>query len=400
VWGALLGTVLGAVVAVGCGPGFGPDGKQQELPAVVATTMSAPRVSRAVISVTPADGARDVPATGPLVVTVAGGTLTEVLVQSGDGTLVPGTVSADARAWWPAGPLLPATPYTVDAYAIDAAGHPSAKHISFTTVVPKDHLIGFATPANGATVGTGMIITVRFNRPVEDRAAVERGVTVTSDPPVRVVGHWFGDQRLDLRPAEYWQAGTRVTLRLRLRDVRAAPGVYGTQSRTIAFTIGRDQRSTVDAATHVMTVRRAGVVLRTLPVSAGSPQHTTYNGVMVIAEKFPLTRMDSRTVGFGGEYDIPDVPHAMRLTRSGTFVHGNYWSPSGVFGTTNVSHGCIGLQDTKGGSPDTPAGWFYLHSLIGDPIRVLHSHDSVVAPDNGMGGWNLTWEQWRAGSAL
>jgi len=39
--------------------------------------------------------------------------------------------------------------------------------------------------------------------------------------------------------------------------------------------------------------------------------------------------MNGRTVGFGGEYDIPDVPHAMRLTTSGTFVHGNYWSPSG-----------------------------------------------------------------------
>jgi lipoprotein-anchoring transpeptidase ErfK/SrfK len=121
---------------------------------------------------------------------------------------------------------------------------------------------------------------------------------------------------------------------------------------------------------------------------------------MVVAEKFPLTRMDSRTVGFGGEYDIPDVPHAMRLTRSGTFVHGNYWSPPGVFGAANVSHGCIGLQDTKGGGTDTPAGWFYLHSLIGDPIRVVNSRDTVVAPDNGMSGWNLTWAQWTAGSAL
>ncbi|MGW2992727.1 hypothetical protein ACWDA9_13555, partial [Streptomyces sp. NPDC001193] len=31
-----------------------------------------------------------------------------------------------------------------------------------------------------------------------------------------------------------------------------------------------------------------------------------------------VTRMNGQTVGFGGEYDIPDVPHAMRLTTSGT----------------------------------------------------------------------------------
>ena len=39
-----------------------------------------------------------------------------------------------------------------------------------------------------------------------------------------------------------------------------------------------------------------------------------------------VTRMNSQTVGFGGEYDIPDVPHAMKLTDSGTFLHGNYWA--------------------------------------------------------------------------
>ncbi|WP_263984966.1 Ig-like domain-containing protein [Streptomyces sp. HPF1205] len=397
----MLGTVLGAVVAVGCGPGFGSDGKRVPPPVPAATAgAQRPQDSRAVIAVSPEDGAKDVPPAGPLAVTVTGGTLTEVSVQSGDGAAVPGTVSPDARTWRPDAALLPATPYTVDAYAVDADGHATARHTTFTTLVPRDDLIGFPTPANGATVGTGMIITVRFNRPVIERAAVERGVTVTSDPPVRVVGHWFGDRRLDLRPAAYWRPGTHVTLALRLRDVRAAPGVYGTQVRTVAFTIGRDQRSTVDAATHIMTVRRDGTVIRTLPVSAGSPEHTTYNGVMVIAEKFALTRMDSRTVGFGGEYDIPDVPHAMRLTRSGTFVHGNYWSPPDVFGATNVSHGCIGLRDTKGGSADTPAGWFFTHSLVGDPIRVVNSHDATVSPDNGMGGWNLTWQEWVAGSAL
>ncbi|SHN35058.1 L,D-transpeptidase [Actinacidiphila paucisporea] len=397
--GAGAGAVLCVLAIGGCGAGAGGGAGPDAKPADRATA-AAPELSRAVITVAPGDGAKDVPAGGPLAVTVADGTLSGVTAQAADGTPLNGTLSADRRSWHPAGRLALATQYTVDALAVDPQGRTAAKHAVFTTVVPQHTVIGFFTPEEGATVGDGMIVTLRFNRPVADRAAVERGVTVGAEPAATVVGHWFGDQRLDLRPADYWQPGTRVTLRLRLRDVEAAPGVYGTQSKDVHFTIGRDQRSTVDAAAHTMTVRRGGRVVRSLDVSTGAPGHTTYNGVMVIAEKFPVTRMDSRTVGFGGEYDIPDVPHAMRLTRSGTFVHGNYWSDPAVFGRTNVSHGCVGLLDTKGGGPDTPAGWFFTHSLIGDPIRVVNSHDTTVAPDNGMSGWNLTWQQWTAGSAL
>jgi lipoprotein-anchoring transpeptidase ErfK/SrfK len=110
--------------------------------------------------------------------------------------------------------------------------------------------------------------------------------------------------------------------------------------------------------------------------------------------------MDGRTVGFGGEYDIADVPHALRLTDSGTFLHGNYWSDEDVFGSDNVSHGCVGLLDVQGGNSDTPAGQFFDRTLIGDVVEVVNSKDKQVAPDNGLGGWNLDWTRWKAGSAL
>ncbi|MEW2522486.1 L,D-transpeptidase [Actinacidiphila alni] len=386
------------MLVAGCG-GSGGSGDDKG-PGPDGTADSASHVSRAAIDVAPGDGAKDVPAAGGLRVTVDGGTLTGVTARTADGTAVPGALSDDAHTWRPTGRLSLATRYSVDAYAVDDQGRPAAKHADFTTTVPQHTFIGFFTPENDSTVGVGMIVSLKFNRPITDKKAVEDGVRVTASPSVPVTGHWFGSQRLDLRPRDYWAAGTRVTLRLRLRDVEGAPGVYGTQSKDVHFTIGRDQRSTVDAAAHTLVVRRGGTVLRTLPASTGAPAHTTYDGVMVIAEKYAVTRMNGQTVGFGGEYDIPDVPHAMRLTSSGTFVHGNYWSPAGVFGTTNVSHGCIGLRDVKGGSSQTPAGWFFDHSLIGDPIRVLNSHDRTVAADNGMGGWNLSWEQWQAGSAL
>jgi lipoprotein-anchoring transpeptidase ErfK/SrfK len=354
------------------------------------------------IRISPDDGSRAVRADRRLRVTVAEGRLESVTVvrsQDARDSPVPGHLLADETVWEPDEPrLVLAAEYTVDAVALDGHGRRSARHASFTTFVPGRRFVAYVTPEDHATVGTGMIVSLRFNRKIEDRAAVERAVRVTARPAVEIRPHWFGRDRLDFRPEKYWKPGTRVTVALRLRDVEGAPGVYGLQYRTVSFTVGRSQVSLVDAARHTMQVRRDGRLLATVPVTAGAPGTTTYNGKMVVMERLEVTRMDSRTVGFGGEYDIPDVPHALRLTASGTFVHGNYWAPDAP-GHVNVSHGCVGLRDVKGGGSDTPAGWFFDRSLVGDVIEVVHSDDKKVAPDNGLGGWNMSWRDWTAGGA-
>ncbi|WP_327164314.1 Ig-like domain-containing protein [Streptomyces zaomyceticus] len=358
-----------------------------------------------VIRVSPEDGRRGVPAEGPVEVKVDSGRLervTVVQVEDGRRTEVAGRISDDGLRWRPRpeARLELAAKYSVDAVALDGHGRRSARHTTFTTVVPESRFIGYFTPENRSTVGTGMIVSFGFNMPIENRAEVERAIRITSVPPVEVVGHWFGKERLDFRPAAYWRPGTKVTVELGLRDVEGAPGVYGIQRKTVGFTVGRSQVSVVDAAAHTMEVRRDGEVLTTVPITAGAPKTTTYNGRMVVTELYDVTRMDGRTVGFGGEYDIKDVPHAMRLTESGTFLHGNYWASSDTFGSANVSHGCIGLRDEKGGSAESPAGWFFERTLIGDVVEVVNSRDRQVAPDNGLGGWNMEWNLWKAGSAL
>ncbi|MFH8710867.1 L,D-transpeptidase [Streptomyces zaomyceticus] len=358
-----------------------------------------------VIRVSPEDGRRGVPAEGPVEVKVDSGRLervTVVQVEDGRRTEVAGRISDDGLRWRPRpeARLELAAKYSVDAVALDGHGRRSARHTTFTTVVPESRFIGYFTPENRSTVGTGMIVSFGFNMPIENRAEVERAIRITSVPPVEVVGHWFGKERLDFRPAAYWRPGTKVTVELGLRDVEGAPGVYGIQRKTVGFTVGRSQVSVVDAAAHTMEIRRDGEVLTTVPITAGAPKTTTYNGRMVVTELYDVTRMDGRTVGFGGEYDIKDVPHAMRLTESGTFLHGNYWASSDTFGSANVSHGCIGLRDEKGGSAESPAGWFFERTLIGDVVEVVNSRDRQVAPDNGLGGWNMEWNLWKAGSAL
>ncbi|MEW2449680.1 Ig-like domain-containing protein [Streptomyces parvulus] len=386
-WAGLLAGAAGCTSGGGVGGMFGK-----------------PPAAEDVIRVTPDDGSRAVRPEKKLSVRVPDGRLESVRVvrsQDAQETPVPGRISADGLSWRPDDDRLAlAAKYTVDAVALDGDGHRSARHTTFTTHVPAERFIAYVAPENRSVVGTGMIVSLEFNREITDRAAVERAVTVTADPPVEVRPHWFGKERLDFRPEKYWEPGTEVTVDLALRDVEGAPGVYGLQHKKVSFTVGRSQVSKVDAADRTMEVRRDGSLLATVPITAGAPATPTYNGKMVITELLDVTRMNSRTVGFGGEYDIPDVPHAIRLTSSGTFLHGNYWAPADTFGRANVSHGCVGLRDDKGGGADTPAGWFFDRSLVGDVVEVVRSKDRTVAADNGLGGWNMGWKKWIAGGAV
>ncbi|WP_174569433.1 L,D-transpeptidase [Streptomyces qaidamensis] len=360
-----------------------------------------PKTSVAKIAISAQDGSTgaSINATG---VKVSDGKLTDVkMTVAGSGQTVAGSVSADGKVWKPKEQLERGTKYQISATAQDADGRTAAANSIFTTVTSSNSFIGTYTPDNGTTVGVGMPVSFTFDKAITDPKAVQSHITVSSSSGQKVVGHWFNGQRLDFRPEEYWKAGSKVTMKIDLDGVEGANGVYGVQKKTVTFTVGRSQVSTVDADTQTMTVVRDGKTVKTIPISAGSPQHTTYNGQMVISEKFVQTRMNSRTVGLGGEYDIPDVPHAMRLTTSGTFIHGNYWYNKGnpPFGRQGTSHGCVGLADVQGAGGATSAKWFYDNSLIGDVVIVKNSPDKTVTPDNGLNGWNMAWSQWVAGSA-
>jgi lipoprotein-anchoring transpeptidase ErfK/SrfK len=368
------------------------DGKGQ----VAGGTATTP-TPQAAVSILPENGATGVDTSGALKVSAARGRLTEVTVTGPGGAAVDGAISADGARWAPAGVLHTGTRYTVSATAADAAGRTTVRESSFTTLTPKSVNYGVFNVDPGAAYGVGMEVSIRFNKPVADQAATHRAITVTASPAADVQGHWFGNQRIDFRPENYWAPGTRVTLHLRLNGVVMSPGVYGLQSKDVSFTIGRNQTSVADNKSKTLRIYRDGALFKQFPASLGDAEHTTYNGKMVIEEKDPVVDMDSRTVNLGNSYHIKDVPHGMRLSDSGTFAHGNYWRPLSVFGHENTSHGCVGLHDVKGGGdPTTPAAWFYNHSLIGDVVEVVHSPDKVIDPGNGLNGWNMSWAAWKA----
>ena len=175
----------------------------------------------------------------------------------------------------------------------DEHGRRPARHTTFTTLVPAHRFIGYFTPENRSTVGTGMIVSFDFNQAIKrprrrgtrhhgHRAAAGGG----RRPLVR-------RRRLDFRPREYWRPGTQVTVDLRLRDVQGAPRRLrhpGQDGR-----LHRRPRPGQSRSTRTRTPWRCGATascVATLPITAGAPKHTTYNGKMVVTEMHDVTRMN------------------------------------------------------------------------------------------------------------
>ncbi|GAA1237573.1 Ig-like domain-containing protein [Kitasatospora nipponensis] len=401
----MLGGVL--VLATACGPddtsaagdkgsggaagagGSGGGGASASAPA-------SPKLSAAVVSVEPKDGSQDVQPSGGLKVSVAGGKLTQVAVADKDGNAVQGAISPDGASWTPSGTLAVGMLYKVSAQAVDGAGLQSALDSSFTTLTPAKTASANDNISTGSTYGVGMIVSVNFNKDVKNKDAVVQGITFEASDHTEVKGHWFSARRLDFRPEQYWKPGTKVVIHYKLKSVEISPGVYGSTDRDESFTVGRSQISTADAKSDQMTVTRDGKAVQTIPITTGNDDNPSWNGTMVISSKEKVTRMNSATVAnvVGSEYDVPDVPHAMRLTDSGTYVHGNYWS--NAFGSSNASHGCVSMQDTntKGGDDSSVAGKFFSGSMIGDVVIIKNSRGKTVSGSNGLSGWTMPWSTW------
>ncbi|GHG95157.1 L,D-transpeptidase [Streptomyces lanatus] len=399
---ALLGGVL---VLSACSGGDDASASDGDTSQAKVDEAAAKKTSEAQIKITPEDGS-DNASINSSAVTVSKGSLTEVTMTTADGAAVEGAISADKTSWKPNAQLERSTTYKVAVTAKDSKGLEAHENGTFTTVSPKNSFLGYFTPEDGSTVGVGMPVSINFDKAISNKAAVQKGITVSSTSGQEVVCHWFNDTRMDCRPDEYWKEGSTVTMKMALDGVEGSDGVTGVQEKTVTFKIGRNQVSYVDAKTKQMKVTQDGKTVKTIPISAGSPDNKTYEGTMVMSEKFTETRMNGATVGFTdddgkGEYDIKDVPHAIRLSTSGTFIHGNYWGAKSIFGSVNTSHGCVGLSDTKGAKDKGTAGyWFYNNSIVGDVVVVQNTGDKTIAPDNGLNGWNMDWAQWKAGSAV
>ncbi|MEV4945466.1 Ig-like domain-containing protein [Streptomyces sp. NPDC053755] len=334
------------------------------------------------------------PAGEPVVVRLAEGRLARVEVTDSRGGRLDGKVAPDGRSWTSARKAAPGTAYAVAAK--DAAG--GSATAAFTTArAEKVNKLTLA-PGKDTTVGIGQPLSIVFDHPVKNRAEVEKQLVVTTSN--RTEGSWgwmrdwSGKDRVDWRPKEYWKPGTRVTLDARLNGVDSGSGGWFVRDYTTTFRIGRAQVVKVDLDRHRLTLVRDGAVVREVPVSAGTPggEKASWRGRTVLMSKEGTINMRSETVGLGDAYDKM-VDYSMRLTWSGMYAHAAPWNAA-YFGTANRSSGCIGMSDAD-------ARAVYDAVRVGDPFEITGSDaKGTQAPNNGYGAWNLSWEGWRATSAL
>jgi len=198
-------------------------------------------------------------------------------------------------------------------------------------------------PYNGQTVGVAHPVIVTFSRPVGDRAAAQRSISISAPPPASgqpLSGRyeWRSDTVVQWTPDQFWPAHSRITL------------LAGGERRS--FETGATVLGVASISAHTFTVSIDGVIARQMPASMGKPKHPTPIGSFSVLEKYKSIVMDSRTIGIPLEdpegYKLT-VADAVRVTWGGVYVHSAPWSV-GSQGYANVSHGCINL------SPDNALG--------------------------------------------
>jgi len=388
--GVLVLLTLCAGLAVATGTPSAP-GAPGFLPA--PPTTAAP--VRPVVSISP--GTQGVNPDTPIVVHVAQGRATKVTVTNkASGAPVAGTLAADGSTWTATQPLAYAAGYAV---GVDVAGPDGAaghQDLAVSTLAPAAQAFpSFIPPPSQATVGVGQPLVVKFNHPVRDRAAAQRGLTVTANPPQAGGWYWLSDTEAHYRPQTYWTAGSTITLKADLYGVDLGGGVYGETDRTETVHIHDAWVAKADGATKTMQIFQNGKLVNTMPISLGSPGFPSHIGPHVISDKQPSVIMDSCTYGVcEGEpgYYKEKVDLDERISDDGEFVHSAPWSV-GSQGGANVSHGCVNLSPAN-------AQWFFDHFGIGDVVEIANSGGPQLPLGDTYGDWELSWAQWQKGSAV
>ncbi|OFJ51338.1 L,D-transpeptidase [Mycolicibacterium grossiae] len=339
------------------------------------------------------DGAVGVTVDAPVTVSAEDGVLGAVTMTDADGEPVAGQLTKDGLQWSTTDPLDYNARYTLNAQSLGLGGVTS-RSMTFQTHSPENLTMPYVLPNDGEVVGVGQPIAVRFDENIPNRAAAEKAITVTTNPPVEGAFYWLSNREVRWRPAEYWKPGTTVDVTVDTYGVDLGDGLFGQDNATTHFTIGDQVIAVADDDTKTLTVRRNGEVIKTMPISMGKNTTPTNNGVYIIGDRFSHLVMDSSTYGVPSNSPNgyrTEVDWATQMSYSGIYVHGAPWSV-GSQGYSNVSHGCLNVSTSN-------AQWFYENTKRGDIVEVLNTVGSVLPGVDGLGDWNVPWEQWKAGNA-
>ncbi|OBB45695.1 Ig-like domain-containing protein [Mycobacterium sp. 852002-51961_SCH5331710] len=339
------------------------------------------------------DGAVGVSVDSPVTVSAEDGVLGAVTMVNESGKTVAGALSKDGLTWSTTEPLGYNKRYTLTAESLGLGGA-TTRRMSFETHSPENLTMSYVLPNNGEVVGVGQPVAVRFDENITNRLAAQKAIKIKTDPPVEGAFYWLSNQEVRWRPAKYWKPGTKVDVAVNTYGVDLGDGLFGQENVSTSFTIGDEVITTVDDNTKTLTVKRNGEVIKTMPVSMGKNSTPTNNGVYIVGDRRSHMVMDSSTYGVPSNSPNgyrTEVDWATQISYSGIYVHAAPWSV-GSQGYSNVSHGCINVSTSNG-------QWFHDNSKRGDVVEIVNTVGSTLPGTDGLGDWNIPWEQWKAGNA-
>lgn len=346
-------------------------------------------------AVTPANGAKKQPVSVEIGTRLTGGKISSVVLTAAGGGPVKGAMRQDGSSWVPAAPLKYSKTYTATVTATTPSGQTETRTTSFTTMAKPRSVIGSGLYLfDDKTYGVAMPVVVEFSPGIskKDRAAVQRRMFVDSDPPQPGAWHWVSNgTQAYYRAPEYWQSGTKLTVRIGLEGIPLGGGRYGNVDRKATAKIGSKFEMKVDNKTKKMVVLENGKLIRTIPVSLGKASTPSSSGTMVVMEKKESTVFDTRDDPDPTNRYVAEIDFAQRLTWGGEYIHAAPWSV-GDQGRRNVSHGCVNVSTPN-------ARWLFEKTKTGDPVTISGTERKLMS-GNGWTAWNLSWKEFVKGSAL
>jgi lipoprotein-anchoring transpeptidase ErfK/SrfK len=339
------------------------------------------------------DGAVGVAVDSPVTVSADNGVLASVEMVNENGGSVDGQLSPDGVHWSTAERLGYNRLYTLTAKARGLGGV-ATRQLSFQTHSPHNLTMPYAMPHDGEVVGVGEPVAVQFDENIANREAAEKAIVVTTDPPVEGAFYWLNNREVRWRPEHFWKPGTNVNIAVNSYGVDLGDGVFGQDNVRSHFTIGDEVIATADDNTKMVTVRVNGNVVKTMPTSMGKESTPTASGTYILGVRFAHMIMDSSTYGVPANSPNgyrTEVDFATQMSYSGVFVHSAPWSV-GAQGHTNTSHGCLNVSPSN-------AQWFFENTKRGDIVDVVNTIGPPLSGTEGLGDWNIPWDQWHAGNA-
>ncbi|KZF05802.1 L,D-transpeptidase [Rhodococcus sp. EPR-147] len=385
---AAVGVVASVAVLSGCSSASDVSEPSVPIDSNPMTELMKPKLTSSVL-----DGAVGFSPADPVTVSVADGKLSSVTMLNPEGEPVSGAISPDGLSWTNTEPLGYDREYRVqaDAYGLGGA---SSTVSSFTTSQPGNFTKPFVLPNPGDIVGIGQPVAVQFDEPITDKVAAQNAITVTTTPAVEGAFYWVNNKEVRWRPQNYWAPGTKVDVAVNVYGRDLGDDIFGQENATTSFTIGDAVIATADDNTKQVTFNVNGQDVITMPTSMGKDSTPTDNGVYIIGDRFEHLVMDSSTYGVpvnsSSGYRTP-VDWATRMSYSGIFFHSAPWSV-GQQGYSNASHGCLNLSPTN-------AKWVYDNTKRGDIVVVKNTVGGTLSGTDGLGDWNVPWDEWKAGNA-